>query len=132
MNQQPQRHPPLDPVPTGARGRCPRCGKGKFFDGFLTVRESCSACGLDFGFEDSGDGPTVFIMMGLGFVVLGAALFVELSYAPPGWVHVLLWPPLILILGLPVLRMMKGALIALTWHHRVAKGSQFEHEESRS
>lgn len=104
------------------KGRCPRCGQGRLFRGLLTVRDRCSACGLDFAFEDSGDGPTVFIIMGLGFVVLGAALWLELNVGPPWWVHVLLWPPLILALGLPALRMVKGVLIALTWHHDAAQG----------
>lgn len=104
------------------KGRCPRCGEGKLFSGLLTVRDRCTACGLPFDFEDSGDGPTVFIIMGLGFVILGAALWLELSYLPPWWVHLLLWPPAILALGLPALRMVKGILIALTWHHDAAQG----------
>ena len=88
------------------------------------MKDRCSACHLDFDFEDSGDGPTVFIIMGLGFIVLGAALFVEMNYAPPGWLHVILWPPLILVLGLPALRITKGILIALTYRHRVDKGDK--------
>ncbi len=60
--------------------------------------------------------------MGLGFLVLGAALYVELNYAPPVWVHLIAWPIMILALGLPALRMMKGVLIALTWHHDAAQG----------
>ena len=77
---------------------------------------------MPFDFEDSGDGPTVFIIMGLGFLVLGLALYVELTWNPAVWVHFLLWPPLILIIGLPALRMLKGVLIALTWHHDAAQG----------
>ncbi|MEL7274020.1 MAG: DUF983 domain-containing protein [Pseudomonadota bacterium] len=115
-------YPPQDPVSTGLKGRCPRCGEGRLFHGLLTVRDRCSACDLDFAFEDSGDGPTVFIIMGLGFVVLGAALWTELTFAPAWWLHVILWPPLIVALGLPALRMVKGVLIALTWHHDAAQG----------
>ena len=47
-------------VPTGMKGRCPRCGEGNLFSGLLTVKKECSACHLSFDFEDSGDGPTVF------------------------------------------------------------------------
>ena len=117
-----QNYPPLDPIPAGMKGRCPRCGEGNLFSGLLTVKDRCTACGLDFKFEDSGDGPTVFIIMGLGVIVLGLALFVEFTYLPPVWVHALLWPPLILVLGIPVLRMLKGVLINLTWHHDAASG----------
>ena len=112
----------MDPVPTGMKGRCPRCGEGALFSGLLTVKDECAACHLRYDFEDSGDGPTVFIIMGLGFLILGMALFLELNYAPPSWVHFILWPPLILIIGLPALRMVKGILIALTWHHDAAQG----------
>ena len=115
-------YPPLEPVPTGMKGRCPRCGEGALFSGLLTVKDSCSACWLEYDFNDSGDGPTVFIIMGLGFLVLGAALYVEFTYAPSGWVHFVLWPPLILAMGLPILRMLKGVLINLTWHHDAASG----------
>lgn len=130
MSQGKQRYPQIDPVPAGIKGRCPRCGEGNLFDGFLSVKDRCSACGLDFDFEDSGDGPTVFIIMGLGFVILGAALFVELNYAPSAWLHVMLWPPLIVLLGLPLLRMTKGMLIALTWNHRAAGSSNARGEDS--
>lgn len=116
-------YPPLEPVPTGMRGRCPRCGEGALFSGLLTVKDQCTACHLDYEFSDSGDGPTVFIIMGLGLLILGLALYVELNYTPPGWLHFLLWPPLILIIGLPALRMLKGVLIALTWHHDAAQGT---------
>ncbi|NKB51019.1 MAG: DUF983 domain-containing protein [Rhizobiaceae bacterium] len=117
-----QHYPPLEPVPTGIRGRCPRCGEGNLFSGLLTVKQQCTACHLDYDFNDSGDGPTVFVIMGLGFLILGLALFVEFNYFPPRWVHVLLWPTLTVIMGLPVLRMMKGVLINLTWHHDAASG----------
>jgi uncharacterized protein (DUF983 family) len=51
---------------------CPRCGRGKLFQGFLTLRPRCDVCGLDYGFADAGDGPAVFIMFFAGFVVVGA------------------------------------------------------------
>ena len=67
--------------------RCPRCGKGKLFQGFLTLRPRCDVCGLDYGFADAGDGPAVFIMFLAGFIVVGAALVIEVVYQPPFWVH---------------------------------------------
>ena len=102
--------------------KCPRCGKGKLFDGFLTLRPRCDVCGLDYGFADAGDGPAVFIILFAGFVVVGAALATEIIYRPPYWVHAALWVPLILILTLGPLRPMKGLLIALQFHHKAAEG----------
>ena len=108
-------------IRAGLRCRCPRCGKGKLFAGFLMLRPCCEACGLDFGFADSGDGPAVFIMFLAGFIVVGAALIVEALYQPPYWVHAMLWLPLIVIVTLGPLRPMKGVMIALQYHHNAAE-----------
>jgi len=110
------------PFVTGLSGRCPRCGKGKLFDGFLAVRQRCEACGLDYSFADAGDGPAVFVMFIAGFIVVGTALVVEIKYAPPLWVHAILWVPLILLVTLAPLRLIKGLLIALQYHHDAAEG----------
>ena len=101
---------------------CPRCGKGKLFQGFLTLRPCCEVCGLDYGFADAGDGPAVFIMFFAGFIVVGAALVTEIRYRPPYWVHAALWLPLILIVTLGPLRPMKGLMIALQYYHNAEEG----------
>ena len=110
------------PIGRGLRGRCPRCGEGHLFQGFLALRPRCEHCGLDFGFADAGDGPAVFVILFAGFVVVGAALIVEALYRPPYWLHALLWGPLILITTLGPLRPMKGLMIALQYHHGAAEG----------
>ena len=110
------------PFVTGLSGRCPRCGKGKLFDGFLALRQRCEACGLDYSFADAGDGPAVFVMFIAGFIVVGMALLVEVKYAPPLWVHAILWVPLILLVTLAPLRLIKGLLISLQYHHDAAEG----------
>jgi uncharacterized protein (DUF983 family) len=109
-------------VVRGLAGRCPRCGKGKLFDGFLAMAPRCEACGLDYSFVDSADGPAFFVMFFAGFIVAGSALAVEVLYAPPYWVHAVLWTPLILLTTLVPLRPMKGLLIALQYHHKAAEG----------
>lgn len=113
---------PLSPVLTGLSCRCPHCGKGRLFQGFLALRPQCEACGLDFSFIDSGDGPAVFVIFFAGFIVVGAALVVEALYQPPFWLHAVLWGPLILLTTLGPLRPMKGLLIALQYHHKAAEG----------
>jgi uncharacterized protein (DUF983 family) len=115
-------YPPLSPLWTGITCRCPRCGKGKLLQGFLDLRPRCDACGLDYAFADSGDGPAVFIILLAGLVVVGCALIVEFRYAPPFWVHAVLWWPLILATTLLPLRPMKGLMIALQYHHKAAEG----------
>ena len=112
---------PSSPMVAGLRGRCPQCGEGRLFRGFLALRPCCERCGLDFSFADSADGPAFFVMFLAGFIVAGSALAVEILYAPPYWVHALLWGPLILITTLLPLRPVKGLLIALQYHHKAAE-----------
>jgi uncharacterized protein (DUF983 family) len=114
--------PPVSPLVAGLACRCPRCGEGRLFDGFLALRPRCEACGLDYSFADSGDGPAVFVILLGGFVVVFAALLVEFLYQPPFWLHAALWGPLILAVTLLPLRPLKSLMIALQFHHKAAEG----------
>lgn len=118
-------HAPVSLSQSALRGlacRCPRCGEGRLYAGFLKLRPACDACGLDYAFIDAGDGPAIFIIMIAGFIVVGSALVVEIKYQPPFWVHAALWGPLILATTLLPLRAMKSLLIALQYHHKAAEG----------
>lgn len=104
------------------RGRCPRCGDGRLFTGFLNVAPACGACGLDYSFADSGDGPAVFVILIVGFIVAGGALILEFSAQPPYWLHAVIWVPLTLVLSLVMLRAMKGFMIAQQYRHQAGEG----------
>jgi uncharacterized protein (DUF983 family) len=110
------------PFRTGLRGTCPRCGEGKLFDGFLSLRETCPSCGLDYGFADAADGPAVFLMFFVGFVVVGLALWVEFTFEPSILLHMLLWLPLTAGLSLSLLRPLKGLMVALQFLHKAEEG----------
>src|SRR5262249_50719706 len=110
------------PIGRGLCGRCPRCGNGQLFQGFLSLRPACERCGLDCGFADTGVGPGVFVFFIGGFFFVFAALIIDIVYQPPYWVHAVLWLPLILIVTLAPLRLVKGLLIALQYHHEAAEG----------
>jgi uncharacterized protein (DUF983 family) len=109
---------PIDPITTGLLGRCPNCGRGSLFSGLLTVVPSCSVCGQDLSAQDSGDGPVAFIVLIVGFIVVGSALIVEVKYAWPVWLHMTVWLPLATVLSLALMRPLKGLLIALQFRHR--------------
>ncbi|WP_142778820.1 DUF983 domain-containing protein [Agrobacterium sp. T29] len=113
---------PVDPIKAGLKGCCPRCGNGRLFDGFLTIKPACSACGLDYGFADAGDGPAVFVMLIVGFLVVGLALWFDQRFAPPVWVHVMLWLPFTVIVSLVLLRKLKGIMIALQYRNNASEG----------
>ncbi|HEV7439947.1 MAG TPA: DUF983 domain-containing protein [Methylobacterium sp.] len=109
-------------IPTGLRGRCPRCGEGHLFKGFLSVRPSCEVCGLDYSRFDSADGPAFFVMSIVGIVVVGLALWLEIAYEPPIWVHALVAGSLSIGLSLLLVRPLKGLLIALQFSNKAEEG----------
>ncbi|HLM38369.1 MAG TPA: DUF983 domain-containing protein [Microvirga sp.] len=110
------------PVVTGLKGRCPRCGKGHMFQGFLAVRPRCEVCGLDLAFADAGDGPAFFVMSIVGIVVVALALWVEFTYEPRIWVHLVMWFSLTAVLSLAMVRPLKGVMVALQYHHKAEEG----------
>jgi uncharacterized protein (DUF983 family) len=112
----------VSPYTAGLRCRCPRCGEGKLFAGYLTLAPRCERCNLDFSFAEAGDGPAVFVILIAGFIVVGSALVVEAMWRPPYWLHAALWLPLLLILTLGLLRPLKGLLVALQFHHKAEEG----------
>jgi uncharacterized protein (DUF983 family) len=114
--------PPVEPIRAGLMGRCPRCGEGRLFKGFLAVGKECETCGLDFSFADPADGPAIFVMLIIGFIVVGFALWAEVSMNPPLWVHFIIWIPLTFALCLPALRLIKGVLITLQYANKAEEG----------
>jgi len=104
--------------------RCPRCGEGPLFHNFinLNLREKCPSCGLDYKFIDTGDGPAIFAIFILGFLVLGGALWFEFTFEPPLWAHVVLWGIVTPILALILLRFLKATLIALQFRNKAEEG----------
>ena len=115
---------PLAPAPilTGLRCRCPRCGKGRLFRGFLGVAPRCEQCGLDLAFADSGDGPAIFIIFIVGFLVVTLFAITEVVFHPAPYVHLALWIPTTVILCLALLRPFKGVMIALQYRHDAHQG----------
>ena len=104
------------------KGCCPRCGKGRLFNGFLALAPRCEVCGLDYGFIDTADGPAFFVMSFVGIVVVGLALWVEFAYEPPIWLHIVMWFALTGILSLALVRPSKGLMVALQFHHKAEEG----------
>jgi len=110
-----------NPLLAGLLGRCPSCGEGGLFEGFLTVAPRCDACGYDLAKADSGDGPAVFVIMIAGFLVAFGALFMEFAFHPPVWVHLVVWLPATLLICLVLLRPMKGIMLAAQFANKASQ-----------
>ena len=112
----------LSPLKTGLAGKCPRCGRGKLFNGYLTVAKSCASCGLSYDFADGGDGAAWFVMLIVGFLGVGSILGIEVAYQPAFWVHGLIAIPLLIVLPLILLRPIKGILLCQQWKTGAGEG----------
>ena len=112
------------PYLAGALGRCPSCGVGPLFAGFLTVAPKCSACGRDLSRADSGDGPAVFVIFIAGFVAAFGILFTEIFFHPPIWVDFVVWLPVAAGLSLGLLRPLKGLMIAAQVANRASEAGR--------
>lgn len=112
----------VDAVSASLGGHCPRCGEGRLFEGFLKLAPECQNCGLSYKFADAGDGPAVFVILFAGFLVIGLMLFVEVRYAPPMWVHLVVFLPMMVIVCLSLLRPLKGLAVGLQYRNRAEQG----------
>jgi uncharacterized protein (DUF983 family) len=106
------------PLLRGLAGRCPACGRGALFNGFIQLAPRCPVCGTDLSRPGSAEDPYAFIVLIVGCIVVGAALAVEIAFAWPVWLHMLVWLPLALALCLGLLRPTRGLLAAIQYCHR--------------
>ena len=117
-----------DAILRGLTCKCPRCGRGKLFKGFIDIAPACESCGLDYGFTDAGDGPAVFIILIAGFAVVFIALIIEVKYEPPFWLEALISVPMVLAATLFPLRSTKSLLISLQYHHKASESRLVDRE----
>lgn len=97
----------------GLLGRCPVCGQGRIFSGFLRVVPNCAHCGAPLGAARADDAPPYFTIAITGHIVIPGMLILEQAESPPLWVHAAIWIPLTLVLALGLLRPVKGATVGL-------------------
>lgn len=116
--ERPEPAPPVAQPPVGAmlsrglKGRCPVCGEGRLFQGYLRLTPECSGCGTPLGRIRADDAPPYFTILLAGHVLVPIALLVERTWQPPVWVHMLLWLPLFTLVTALLLRPVKGMVVA--------------------
>ncbi len=112
----------MTPFQLGMRGVCPRCGVGNLFKGYLSLAPRCSACGLDFSFADAADGPAFFAQWAGCIPAVIFALWLEVTFSPPWWVHIFTTVPLLIVPPLLLLRPIKAWLIASQYMYKAQEG----------
>ena len=103
----------------GWRRRCPNCGGGPMFDGYLSVRDHCASCGEALHHHQADDVPAWAVILVVGKLLVGALLWVELVFSPPVWVHWAIWPAATLALVLWLLPRVKGSIVGFQWAQRM-------------
>lgn len=96
----------------GLKGLCPRCGKGRMFRKWLKLQDRCPACGLDYAFAAPDDGPAFFSLCIIAFPLTFFAVWLQVRFEPPFWVHLLTSFPLLAIGCVVPLQFIKGWLVA--------------------
>jgi len=105
-------------VTSGLKGRCPECGEGQIFSGFLKFAPSCEACGADFTEEDAGDGPAIFVIFIVGIFIIPMALAFHFILQAPMWLTMTVWGAIIIIACLYLLRLLRGVMFNLAWANK--------------
>ena len=105
----------MDPAQAGLKGRCPRCGQGRLFRGWLSFEDGCAACGLDYQVEDAGDGPAFFVLLFMCLVVVPLVLALHFALGQRVWLTVILAALLIIGGSLGLLRPMRGWMFGQQW-----------------
>lgn len=105
----------LSPIATGLRGRCPRCGEGHIFAGYLSVADRCESCGLDLGFADSADAPAFLVMFPVGTIVIALWLISDALWHWPALLHLAVWMPATLLFSILFLRPVKGVIVNMQY-----------------
>ncbi len=126
MEDQPPVATRQSPFITGLRMRCPQCGVGEVFSGYLRFRDRCRACGADFRVADSGDGPAVFVILFVGALVAPLLFILQFGLDLPGWLALALTMLAAIVLSLALLPAFKSVLFALQWRH---KAGEARHED---
>lgn len=124
-------NPTDNPMRTGILGRCPRCQQGHLFAGYLKLAPSCEVCGLDYSFADPADGPAFFAMTIAAVPTLAFAVWIQVAYDTPVWIHFFTTMPLTLLACMALLRPLKGWLVCSQFFHKAEEG-KIDHDYRRN
>ncbi|MFC3125688.1 DUF983 domain-containing protein [Pseudoroseomonas globiformis] len=95
----------------GARNRCPICGEGHVFQGYLRIVPECSVCHAPLGRVRADDAPPYFTLFIVAHILVPPIFWIEKAYQPPMWLHMVVWLPLFALICVAMLRPVKGAVL---------------------
>ena len=105
--------PILTAMRRGLVGRCPVCGQGRLFAGFLRVNDVCNVCAAPLGDIRADDAPPYFTVFIVAHVVIGTQIAVERSFTLSVATEMMIFLPGTLLLTLALIRPVKGATVGM-------------------
>ncbi|MGR3485528.1 MAG: DUF983 domain-containing protein [Paracoccaceae bacterium] len=103
----------------GLRRRCPNCGEGAMFDGYLAVRTHCPVCREELCHHRADDGPAYLTILVVGHLLAPAIHVSFTRFRPDPWVMAVVFTLLVVALSLYLLPRMKGMVVAIQWSRRM-------------
>lgn len=103
----------------GAMRRCPACGEGPIFQGYLKVRDHCPNCGEALHHQRADDGPAYFTILVVSHLAAPLLLTIYILYRPATWVLIATFLGGAALLSLLLLPVFKGAFVGLQWAKRM-------------
>jgi uncharacterized protein (DUF983 family) len=113
----------LTGIGRGLRLRCPHCGEGHLFTGFLKVSSACEVCGADNTIFPADDMPPYLTLFLVGHLTVPVMFWIERAYEPAIWLQLAVWLPVIAALSVAVLPFAKGATVGFAWATGVTRES---------
>lgn len=104
----------------GLRHRCPNCGEGKLYTGYLKIAPACAACRHDLSVYRADDGPAYFTILLVGHLVVAPLLLFPFIWQKPAWFVLLVTLIPLTTLILLLLPRVKGAFVGGLWSIRPA------------
>lgn len=106
-------------ISRGLRKRCPNCGEGALFEGYLKVCDACPSCGEEMLHHRADDGPAYLTILVVGHL-LAIVLHVSFTtFRPEPMVMAIVFSVLCVGLSLFLLPRMKGMVVAIQWSRRM-------------
>lgn len=103
----------------GWRRRCPNCGSGPLFKGYLTVRDECSVCREELYHQRADDGPAYLSILIIGHLMAPTLYLVYVTWRPEPLVLFTIFAVGCVALALYLLPRLKGAMIGFQWARRM-------------
>lgn len=103
----------------GWRRRCPQCGGGEVFDGYLRIRDNCDICGEALHHHRADDAPAWLTILITGHIIAPLMFISYLFFPLPPWINAIAWPVIALTMVIVLLPRVKAGVVAFQWAQRM-------------